>query len=123
MTLVDITPTDAGTPVLMPPGPRLTLRTAHRQGIYVVAPYGELDLATAPDLQRAMERAEASDAREIVLDLSSLSFLDSTGLRLVIHADARSRSDGNRLRLLRGTPSVHRLFVLCGLAERLPFVG
>jgi anti-anti-sigma factor len=123
LTLVDITPTDAGAPVPMPAGPRLTLRTAHREGIYVVAPYGELDLATAPDLQRAMDRAEATDAREIVLDLSNLSFLDSTGLRLVIHADARSRSDGNRLRILRGTPSVHRVFDLCGLGERLPFVG
>jgi anti-anti-sigma factor len=123
VTLVDITPHDAGPPAPMPSGPRLTLRTAYRHGVYVVAPYGELDLATVPDLQRAMDRAEASDAREIVLDLSNLSFLDSTGLRLVIHADARSRSDGNRLRLLRGTPSVHRLFDLCGLADRLPFVG
>ena len=70
-----------------------------------------------------MDRAEASDAREIVLDLSNLAFLDSTGLRLVIHADARSRSDGNRLRLLRGTPPVHRLFELCGLTDRLPFVA
>lgn len=123
MTLVDSTPTHAGPPVHMPTGPRLTLRTAYRHGVYVVAPYGELDLATAPDLQRAMDRAEASDAREIVLDLSHLSFLDSTGLRLVIHADARSRSDGNRLRLLRGSESVQRLFVLCGLADRLPWVG
>ena len=101
----------------------LTIRTAHRQGVYVVAPYGELDLATAPEVQRELDRAERSDAAEIVLDLGGLTFIDSTGIRMVLHADARSRADGNRLRLLAGRDRVHKLFALCGLVDRLPFVA
>jgi anti-anti-sigma factor len=100
----------------------LNVRTAHRQGVYVVAPYGELDLATAPEVQRELERAERSDAAEIVLDLGGLTFIDSTGIRMVLHADARSRMDGNRLRLLPGRDRVHHVFELCGLVDRLPFV-
>jgi anti-anti-sigma factor len=101
----------------------LTIRTAHRQGVYVVAPYGELDLATVPEVQRELDRAERSDAAEIVLDLGGLTFIDSTGIRMVLHADARSRADGNRLRLLAGRDRVHKLFALCGLVDRLPFVA
>jgi anti-anti-sigma factor len=101
----------------------LTVRTAHRQGVYVVAPYGELDLATAPEVQRELERAERSDAAEIVLDLGGLTFIDSTGIRMVLHADQRSRMDGDRLRLLPGRDQVHKVFALCGLVDRLPFVA
>jgi anti-sigma B factor antagonist len=121
MTLVDSTSIHDGT-FLRPgaPEPLLTLRTAHRDGVYVVAPYGELDLSTTSEVRRALDRAEASDAAEIVLDLSGLRFIDSSGLHLVVSAVARST--GDRLRLLRGTPPVHRVFTLCG-CEHLPFVG
>jgi anti-anti-sigma factor len=105
------------------PDPPLTVRTAHQPGIFVIAPYGELDLATTADVQRELDRAERSDATEIVLDLSGLTFIDSTGIRLVLHADQRSRADGNRLKLLPGRDQVHGVFRLCGLTERLPFVA
>lgn len=121
---------DADEPVTHPADPppsptaahAFTVRTAHQGGISVVAPYGELDLDTAPDLQRALDHAERSDAAEIVLDLGGLSFIDSTGLRLVLEADARSRADGHRLRLLPGSDPIQRVFELCGLVDRLPFV-
>jgi anti-anti-sigma factor len=106
-----------------PPESGLTVRTAHQQRIFVIAPYGELDLATAPDVERELHRAERSDAAEIVLDLSGLSFIDSTGIRLVLDADARSRADGGRLKLLPGRGAVHGVFRLCGVVDRLPFVS
>ncbi len=123
MTLIRSVPAvDSGSPWPTAAQPPMTVRTAHQAGVYVVAPYGELDLATAPDVLRELERAERSDAAEIVLDLSGLSFIDSSGIRLVLHADARSRTDGERLRLLPGRPRVHHVFALCGLVDRLPFV-
>ena len=64
---------------------------------------------------------EATDAKPIVLDLSGLDFIDSTGVQLVIMADARSRADSNRLSLLRPSHGVFRVFVICGVADRLPF--
>lgn len=117
MTLIE----SGSGPAMPPVPPPLTVRTAHQQDVFVIAPYGELDLATAPDLQRELDRAERSDAAEIVLDLAGLTFIDSTGIRLVLHADQRSRAHGGRLKLLSGRDQVHGVFRLCGLTDRLPF--
>ena len=68
-----------------------------------------------------LERAEASDARQIVLDLSGLTFIDSSGVRMIVCANLRSRQDGDRLRLIRGGARVQRVFELTGVLERLPF--
>ena len=69
---------------------------------HVIALAGELDLDGAERVTQELQRAEATDARRIVLDLSSLEFIDSSGIRLIIAADARSRMDGDRLVLIRG---------------------
>jgi anti-anti-sigma factor len=99
----------------------LNVRTAFTDGTYVIAAYGELDVGSAAEVERHLRRAEASDAREIVLDLSALRFMDSTGVHLICAADARSRADGNRLRLLRGPACVQRVLEICGLQRALPF--
>jgi len=54
----------------------------------------------------------------IVLDLSGLTFMGSTGAQLVMSAAIRSRGDGNRL---RGQRTVRRVFELCGVERMLPF--
>lgn len=94
---------------------------SERDGVvHTVGLVGELDLATAGDVERELERVEASDALSIVLDLSGLTFMDSTGVRLVVRASARSRADSNRLALLRGPKAVQRVFELCGRATLCP---
>jgi anti-sigma B factor antagonist len=96
--------------------------TSERDGdVHVIAVVGELDLATAAGLEAELLNVEAGDATAIVLDLSGLSFMDSTGARLVLQADARSRADSNRLTLRRGSRAVQRVFEISGIAERLPF--
>jgi len=99
----------------------LMLRSRRQGGVHTIALSGELDLATAGDVQRELERAEATDAASIVLDLSGLMFLDSTGVRLLMTAYARSRADANRLTLLRGGPAVQRVLEITGVAALLPF--
>ncbi len=89
--------------------------------VHTVSIVGELDLANAEQLERELLRVEATDALTIIVDLSGLTFMDSTGLRAVLRAHARSRADSNRLALLRGPASVQRLFELCGVSELLPF--
>ena len=88
---------------------------------HLVAPIGELDLDSAALLERALRRAEATDARAIVLDLGGLQLIDSIGLQVVIRANARSRLHDKRLVIRRGPAEVHRAFELSGLADRLPF--
>ncbi|MEA2222627.1 MAG: anti-sigma factor antagonist [Solirubrobacteraceae bacterium] len=99
----------------------LTLRSRRKGGAHTIALSGELDLATADDVQRELERVEATDAASIVLDLSDLMFMDSTGVRLLMTASARSRGDANRLTLLRGGPAVQRVLELSGVDALLPF--
>lgn len=99
----------------------LEVRLEREDDTYVVALSGELDIDGIGRVSEALHVAEQSDAREVVLDLSDLQFMDSSGIQLVVEADARSRADGNRLRLRRGPEHVHRVFVLTDLADRLPF--
>jgi anti-anti-sigma factor len=100
----------------------LTMRSARDGDAHVIALSGELDLAGADLLEGELQRVEASDAREIVVDLRDLDFIDSTGVRLIYMADLRARKDSCRLTIRRGPDRVQRLFVMTDLADRLPFV-
>jgi anti-anti-sigma factor len=83
----------------------------------LVRPRGELDLATSDRLQTALDAVDASTPL-IVLDLSGVSFLDASGLRVLIEA---KRTLGERLTLLPGAPAVQRLFALTGTDAALGF--
>ena len=96
--------------------------TSEREGdVHTICLFGELDLANADRVEHELERVEATDASSIVVDLAGLKFVDSTGIRLLVSAHARSRADSNRLVLLRGPAAVQRVFQLVGLEDRLPF--
>ena len=99
----------------------LTIRSVREGGVHTVALTGELDLATAGEVDKELARVEATDAESIVLDLSGLTFMDSTGVRLVVTAHARSRADANRLTLRRGQAAVQRVMELSGVDVLLPF--
>jgi anti-anti-sigma factor len=99
----------------------LTLRSERVGAVHTISVDGELDLATCDAAEQELLRVEGTDAAAIVLDLSGLTFMDSTGVRLVMAANARSRADANRLRLVRGPRAVQRVFELCGVVELLPF--
>jgi len=101
----------------------LELRSERHDDEQVIALTGELDLDGAHRVAQELQRAEASDVRRIVLDLSGLQFIDSSGIRLILAADARSRMDGDRLALIRGPQPVQRVFELTGVTDRLPFVA
>ncbi len=82
---------------------------------------GEIDLATAPLLDEQISAAERTDAPLIVVDLVTVSFMDSTGLTVLLRANDRSRRNGNlRLRIAEGSAQVQRLFEVAGVRSRLP---
>lgn len=83
----------------------------------LVVPEGELDLATAQDLEAVL----ATRSGPVVVDLRKLSFIDLAGLRVLLEADARSRQDGMHLRFISG-PMVRRLFEVAALPDRLMYV-
>lgn len=99
----------------------LTIHSERDGEIHTLRLIGELDLATADWVQAELERVESTDAGSIVLDLSRLTFMDSTGVRLLVQAHARSRADAHRLSLLRGGRAVQRVMELSGVDVLLPF--
>jgi anti-anti-sigma factor len=88
----------------------------------VIELFGDVDLATAPIAEEELRRAESSEEL-IVLDLQSVSFMDSTGIRMVIGADQRLRERGGTLRIVRVPHQVHKLFELVGITDRLTIDG
>ncbi|MGI8803485.1 MAG: STAS domain-containing protein [Solirubrobacteraceae bacterium] len=84
---------------------------------------GELDLATAPRLSERLAEIEATAAPLIVIDLTGVPFIDSTGLRALLEADFRSRENGSRLRMTEGCAQAQRLFELAGVVDGLPFLS
>jgi anti-sigma B factor antagonist len=78
---------------------------------------GELDMATRARVESALIRAEDSGASVIELDLSGLTFMDSSGVHLALDARHRSRARGHGLVLLGGSESVRRVFELTGTAQ------
>ena len=83
---------------------------------------GELDIASAGHVERELERIEQEAPATLVLDLRKLTFMDSTGLRIIVSADARARERSRRFVLVRGPDAVQRIFRMTRLDERLTIV-
>ncbi len=77
---------------------------------------GELDIATEDDLSGALAEALAARPRTVAVDLRSLVFLDSTGLRALLRLRESCSQLGCDLQLIRGIPSVQRVFEVSGVA-------
>jgi anti-anti-sigma factor len=84
-----------------------------------VVPVGELDLATAPDLEAQLHELRTSGFERLVLDLRQLRFVDSTGIRVIVTEDQYAGANDREFSLIGGPPAVQRALELCGLLERL----
>ncbi len=98
------------------------VHTHTAEGAFTLALHGELDLVSAPALERAMEGQPQPEIELIVIDLRGLEFMDSTGLHAVLRIGNSAHDVGRRFALIRGPDQVHRLFELTGLAETLTIV-
>ncbi len=97
-------------------------RRAAAGGVRTLRPSGELDIGTAPKLERALLEDRVAGDR-IVLDLADLEFIDSTGLRVIVQAAAAAEQGRWELRLRHGPPAVRRVFEISGVARRPPVRG
>jgi anti-sigma B factor antagonist len=83
---------------------------------------GELDLASAPLLQRQLDRAEIHSAPMLVLDLEDLEFIDSTGLRIILCARAGARERAQEFAVTPGSQQVQRLLNMTRVSEHLRII-
>jgi anti-sigma B factor antagonist len=86
-----------------------------------VRPVGELDLDTEPQLEEAITAVREQGAPHLVLDLRELTFMDSTGLRLVIRWDTLAADEGFEFAIVRGPDVVQRVIRLTGMEDQLTF--
>jgi anti-anti-sigma factor len=80
---------------------------------------GEFDLAAAPALREQLEAARTSGVRGVVLDLTEVTFVDSSGLRELLRASSAYREDGMSLVLAGLQPAVVRLLELTRATDAL----
>ena len=89
----------------------------HAEKCPVITVHGEVDLHTAPKLRSAIERAGANGAHAVVVDMSGIAFIDSTGLSTFMRAkDALAERDVT-LRLAAPSKAVERIFSVTGFHD------
>jgi anti-sigma B factor antagonist len=88
----------------------------------VLALAGELDVASATDAHKRMLHLDLRRGGRLVLDLSELTFMDSTGIRVILRAEQHARMHGAELVVVRPPGAVMRVLELVGLDEQLDLV-
>jgi anti-anti-sigma factor len=88
-------------------------------GERVIRLHGELDIDTVPELERALLQSRPAEQR-VVLDLSELQFMDSTGLRVLLRARAAAEEGRWELLMRDVPPNIRRLFDMTGVHGALP---
>jgi anti-sigma B factor antagonist len=101
------------------PMPQFEVSVEHSGTTAIVHLAGELDIGTAPALAEALQSLERPCER-IILDLTSLEFIDSTGLRLAVVEHGRSNMDGFEFVIAGATGPVLKVLRLTGLDVTLP---
>src|SRR3954452_16735168 len=101
-------------------GEVLAVHESDVDGVRLLEVFGELDLATAPQLCAALDAARIHRVKRVVVDLTGVDFCDSTGLRALMGASTELRVGGGRLAVaaLPGG-AVARLFDMTGIRESL----
>ena len=103
--------------------PKFEVQDSVRDGHHTLSLSGELDLAEAPGLESMITRMCGDGLKGISLDLSRLTFMDSSGLQVVLHAQQLCRERGYDFFVAPGDGQVLRLFEIAGVINALPIVN
>lgn len=98
----------------------LKVDTRSEGDLAVLTVSGEVDVFTAPDLDRAIAAQLAEGRTRLVIDLSSVSFLDSTGLGVLVKGLKGAREAGGSLTLVITSDRIRRIFDITGLDAAMP---
>jgi anti-anti-sigma factor len=104
------------------PGMPFGMKIVREGDVVRVCPLGDVDIKTVDAIRQRIAELKAGGARRVVLDLREATFLDSTGVHLVLEADADARADGWDFALIEGPSGVQRPLEVLGLREYLLFL-
>jgi anti-anti-sigma factor len=99
--------------------PRLAIERDDSDEGLVLRLTGELDPHTAPILEEQIEEYDAGNRGRVVLDLGGITFVDSSGLRVLVVLDGRLRDDGRKLVIRAPSAAVSRVLKIAGLDDHL----
>lgn len=106
----------------MSPGMSVGWEAAELDDGYHVELSGELDISSAATVESRLMELEQREPGRLWLDLRRVSFIDSTGLSMIINADGRARKAGRRLTIVSGDGVPRRILRTVGLEDRLDVV-
>jgi anti-sigma B factor antagonist len=102
---------------------RLRIEVDQNGGTTVVKLHGELDLASASAFSAQLDQTTSNAPAAVVLDLTALEFIDSTGLRSILRIDESCRESGRRFAVVPGESQVARLFEIARVQEHLELIS
>jgi anti-sigma B factor antagonist len=85
------------------------------EGLYVISLSGEVDLYTAPEFKQELLDAIANGAKEVVVDFSRTTFIDSTTLGVLVGGVKRLRTNDGQLSLVCSDRNITKIFEITGL--------
>jgi anti-sigma B factor antagonist len=104
---------------MSPPTEGFSAKVVGFNGDSVVVLSGELDMATAPELTGVLVTIIEDGPQEVVLDLSGLSFIDSSGIAALVDSQQRLSEQKRRLSIHGAQPGAVRVFEIAGLVDFL----
>ena len=104
------------------PADRFQIDVEPERDIARVCPSGDVDLATVDSIRQRIAELTSVGFKRVALDLRGVTFLDSTGLRLVLELKAASAAAGWEFAVIEGSQDVQRVFELTGVRPLVPFL-
>lgn len=104
------------------PNQLLEIAVSDSGGVRLMRLKGELDMAGIERFERTLTAEPGPEAATFVLDLRGLNFIDSSGLRALIMADKRVRSDGGRFIVVKGPERVNEVLEVTGVSREIELV-
>lgn len=101
----------------------MDVATRKLQDATVVEVSGELDVFTAPDFEQALQELISAGDTQLVLDLTNVEFLDSTGLGVIVKALKWAREAGGSLRVVATEERIVKVFRITGLDDVMALSG
>jgi anti-sigma B factor antagonist len=98
-----------------------TCQVSREEGQAVFSPRGELDMATVGAVEQELKQLRGTGVDAIVLDLGGLTFMDSSGLHLIMRWANEASKDGFAFEVEPGPPTVQRIFELAAIEKTLPW--
>ena len=88
-----------------------------RGSVTVITPQGEIDVATAPGLRYHLDKGIDQDSGPVVVELTSVTFIDSTGLGVLVGAQKHCDEAGREMRIVVTDPRIRKVFTITGLRD------